>query len=43
MVGKVKPVHLVVKVRLAIVKSEYPAGLTHMRSVAAIRQEYNRY
>ncbi len=40
-VGKVKPIDLVVKVRLGIVKSEYPAGLTHMRSVAAIRQQFS--
>jgi hypothetical protein len=41
-IGKVKPVDLVVKVRLAIIKSAYPAGITHMRSIAAIRQEYTR-
>jgi hypothetical protein len=42
-IGKIKPSHLVVKVRSAIAKSEFPGGLTHMRSIAAIRQEYYRY
>jgi hypothetical protein len=32
-----------VKVRSAIAKSEFPGGLTQMRSIAAIRQEYYRY
>lgn len=42
-IGKIKPSLLVVRVRGAIAKSAYPGGLTHMRSIAAIRQEYYRY
>ncbi len=42
-IGKIKPSRLMVKVRSAIAKSEFPGGLTQMRSIAAIRQEYYRY
>jgi hypothetical protein len=40
--GKIKPVTLVVKVRAAIAKSAHPGGLAYMRTIAALRQEYNR-
>lgn len=41
-VGKIKTVDLVVNIRKAILNSENPGGLTHMRSIDALRQEYVR-
>lgn len=41
-IGKVKPVDLVVRVKGAILRSANPGGITHMRTVEALRQEYVR-
>jgi hypothetical protein len=41
-IGRIKLVDLAVKVRHAILKSANPGGITHMRSLEAIRQVYVR-
>jgi hypothetical protein len=42
LVGKVTNSELAVIVRRAILKSPNPGGITHMRSIEALRQEFIR-
>jgi hypothetical protein len=41
-VGKTRTVDLVVRVREAILQSEYPGAVCYMRNVDALRQQYRR-